>query len=166
MINETEFSSPLDLPLGGMTCAACAARIEKVLNRLPGVKASVNLASERARIERSSSETTPRQVVEAIERAGFAVPLQTLELSIEGMTCAACSTRLEKVLNRQPGVEAAVNLASEQARIRYQPGLADPASVLASIAAAGFTGRLANDRSRDQEKERKLALYQAELKRF
>ena len=127
MINETEFSSPLDLPLGGMTCVACAARIEKVLNRLPGVKASVNLASERARIERSSSETTPRQVVEAIERAGFAVPLQTLALSIEGMTCAACSTRLEKVLNRQPGVEAAVNLASEQARIRYQPGLADPA---------------------------------------
>ena len=166
MINETEFSSPLDLPLGGMTCAACAARIEKVLNRLPGVKASVNLASERARIERSSSETTPRQVVEAIERAGFAVPLQTLELSIEGMTCAACSTRLEKVLNRQPGVEAAVNLASEQARIRYQPGVADPASVLAAIAAAGFTGRLANDRSRDEEKERKLALYLAELKRF
>ena len=166
MINETEFSSPLDLPLGGMTCAACAARIEKVLNRLPGVKASVNLASERARIERSSSETTPRQVVEAIERAGFAVPLQTLELSIEGMTCAACSTRLEKVLNRQPGVEAAVNLASEQARIRYQPGVADPASVLASIAVAGFTGRLANDRSRDEEKERKLALYLAELKRF
>ena len=166
MINETEFSSPLDLPLGGMTCAACAARIEKVLNRLPGVKASVNLASERARIERSSSETTPRQVVEAIERAGFAVPLQTLELSIEGMTCAACSTRLEKVLNRQQGVEAAVNLASEQARIRYQPGVADPASVLASIAVAGFTGRLANDRSRDEEKERKLALYLAELKRF
>ena len=166
MINETEFSHPLDLPLGGMSCAACAARIEKVLNRLPGVKASVNLASERARIERNSSETTPRQVVEAIERAGFSVPLQTLELRIEGMTCAACSTRLEKVLNRQPGVEAAVNLASEQARIRYQPGVSDPASVLAAIAAAGFSGQLVSDRSRDEEKERKLALYRAELKRF
>ena len=83
----------LDLPLAGMTCAACAARIEKVLNRLPGVAASVNLASERARIELAGGETSPQQIVESIEKAGFAVPQQTLELAIEGMTCAACSTR-------------------------------------------------------------------------
>jgi len=159
-------SQRLDLPVGGMTCAACAARIEKVLNRLPGVAASVNLAAERARIDLAPGQTTAPQVVAAIEKAGYSVPLQTVELGIEGMTCAACSTRLEKVLNRLPGVEAAVNLAAERARVRYVPGVADAALLIAAIGRAGFVGRLADDRSRAEEKARKLALYRAELRRF
>ena len=169
MSNPTESSGSirrLDLPLSGMTCAACAARIEKVLNRLPGVAASVNLAAERARIELSSGETSPQQIVTTIEKAGFGVPQQTLELGIEGMTCAACATRIEKVLNRLPGVEAAVNLASERARVRDLPGVVDPAQVVAAISRAGFVGRIADDRSREDEKARKLAVYNAELKRF
>ena len=56
------------LIITGMTCAACAARIEKVLNRLPGVEASVNFASEHARVALSSAETTPQQVVAAVEK--------------------------------------------------------------------------------------------------
>jgi Cu+-exporting ATPase len=156
----------LDLPLSGMTCAACAARIEKVLNRLPGVAASVNLAAERARIDLAANGATPQQVVESIQKAGFGVPLQTLEVGIEGMTCAACATRIEKVLNRLPGVEAAVNLASERARVRYQPGVVDAAQVVAAIERAGFVGRVADDRSREEEKARKQAIYRAELRRF
>lgn len=62
----------------GMTCAACAARIEKVLNRLPGVQASVNLASERARVELAPDTASPKQVIASIEKAGFSVPQQTL----------------------------------------------------------------------------------------
>ena len=156
----------LDLPLAGMTCAACAARIEKVLNRLPGVAASVNLASERARIELAGGETLPQQIVETIEKAGFSVPQQTLELAIEGMTCAACSTRLEKVLSRLPGVDAAVNLAAERARIRYTPGVADVALLIAAVEKAGFKASVADDTLRDDEKARKLAAYQRELRRF
>ena len=117
----------LDLPVSGMSCAACAVRLEKVLNRLPGVEASVNLATEHAHVKRMSGEVSPQQIVASIEQAGFAVPPQTVELLIEGMTCAACSARIEKVLNRLPGVEAAVNLAAERARVRYVPGLADAA---------------------------------------
>lgn len=164
--DSSESIRRLDLPLSGMTCAACAARIEKVLNRLPGVEASVNLAAERARVELSSSETSPQQVVTTIEKAGFGVPLQTLDLGIEGMTCAACATRIEKVLNKLPGVEAAVNLASERARVRYQPGVSEPAQVLAAVSRAGFVGRIADDRSREEEKARKLVAYHAELRRF
>lgn len=156
----------LDLPLNGMSCAACATRIEKVLNRLPGATASVNFASEHASVELTTNETSPQQVVSAIEQAGFAVPLQTLELGIEGMTCAACATRIEKVLNRLPGVEASVNLASERARVRYQPGVTDQSQLLESIQRAGFTGRVASDRSREEEKARKIATYHAELRRF
>jgi len=149
-----------------MTCAACAARIEKVLNRLPGVEASVNLASERARIALSSTETSPEQLVASIEKAGFGVPQQSVELAIEGMTCAACSARIEKVLKRLPGVEAAVNLAAERARIRYVPGVADPALLIATIKKAGFTARRVDDNSRAEDKARKLAVYEAELRRF
>ena len=156
----------LDLPLAGMTCAACAARIEKVLNRLPGVAASVNLASERARIELAAGQTTPQQIVDSIEKAGFKVPQQTLELALEGMSCAACSTRIEKVLGRLPGVDAAVNLAAERARIRYTPGVADAVLLIATVEKAGFKARVADDTSRDDEKARKLAAYQAELRRF
>ena len=166
MSEQPEPIRHLDFPLAGMTCAACAARIEKVLNRLPGVQANVNLATEHARVTLSSNETSPQQLVASVEKAGFSVPQQTVELGIEGMTCAACSARVEKVLNRLPGVEAAVNLAAERARIRYVPGVADPVLLIAAIDQAGFKGRLVDDKSRDEEKARKLAVYQAELRRF
>jgi Cu+-exporting ATPase len=106
------------------------------------------------------------EATESVESAASSAPLQTVELGIEGMTCAACSTRLEKVLNRLPGVEAAVNLAAERARVRYLPGVADPALLIAAIQRAGFVGRVVDDRSREEEKARKLATYRAELRRF
>ncbi|WP_374681274.1 copper ion binding protein, partial [Accumulibacter sp.] len=104
MREEKNERQRLDLPVTGMTCAACATRIEKVLNRLPGVMATVNLASERAQVDLSSDASSPQEVVAAIEKAGFSVPRRSTEMAIEGMTCAACSTRLEKLLNRLSGV--------------------------------------------------------------
>ena len=164
--NVSPVTASLDLPVSGMNCAACSARIEKLLNALPGVKASVNLVAERARVDFTAKESSPQLIVETIENAGFVVPWQTLEVSIEGMHCAACSSRIEKLLNALPGVEAAVNLAAERGRVRYQPGVADAAQVLAAIQGAGFGARIADDHSREEEKARKLALYQAELRRF
>ncbi|MFT3847250.1 MAG: cation transporter [Propionivibrio sp.] len=119
-------------------------------------------ATSAARVGPAPDTTSPQQIA-SIEQAGFSVPQQTIELAIEGMTCAACSTRLEKVLNRLPGVEAAVNLAAERARIRYVPGVAESAGLIAAVEKAGFKGRLANDTSREAEK---LAAYRAELRRF
>jgi Cu+-exporting ATPase len=59
-----------------MTCAACAARIEKSLNRLPGISANVNLATERAQV-RAAPDTTAAQLIEAVERAGYGAELIT-----------------------------------------------------------------------------------------
>ncbi|WP_299067621.1 cation-translocating P-type ATPase [Accumulibacter sp.] len=92
--------------------------------------------------------------------------LRTVELAIEGMSCAACSTRIEKLLNRLPDVEAVVNLATERATVRYLPGVVDPPLLIATIERAGFVGRLADENSRAQERARRLATRQADVRRF
>ena len=156
----------IELPISGMTCAACSARLEKNLNRLEGVAANVNLAVERARVEFDPAVIAPQAILDQVAKTGFAVPAQSLDLAIAGMTCAACSTRLEKVLNAQPGVEARVNLATEKARIRYQPGLIDSAGLLAAVARAGFSASPITETTRAEEKARKAAEYRQELRIF
>ena len=156
----------IELPIAGMTCAACSARLEKNLNRLEGVSASVNLAVEKARVEYDPVATRPEDIIEQVRRTGFTVPVQTLDLAISGMTCAACSARLEKVLNQIPGVEARVNLATEKARVRYTPGLADADALIAAVTRAGFAATPITETSRAEEKARKAAAYRHELRVF
>ena len=83
-----------DLPVSGMSCAACAVRLEKVLNRLPGVDAKVNFATEKARITATPDGTPAADILGAIRKAGFDVAPQVLELGIGGMSCAACAARI------------------------------------------------------------------------
>lgn len=90
---------------------------------------------------------------------------RVVEFSIGGMTCAACSARLEKVLNRQPGMQANVNLAAERARVRLL-GVADEAAVVAAVAKAGFTATVVDSQTREREKAEKLQVYRRELRRF
>ncbi len=157
---------PVELPISGMTCAACATRIEKVLNRLPGVSATVNLAAEKARVSFSEENVGPSDAVAAIERAGFEVPTVSLELAVSGMTCAACAARLEKVLNRLPGVEATVNFAIERASARYRPGLSGPDTIKQAVKRAGFGAAETGIAAREQQRERQAANWRAELRRF
>ena len=88
-----------------------------------------------------------------------------VEFAVAGMTCAACSARLEKVLNRQPGMQATVNLASERARVRLDAS-ADEAAVIAAVAKAGFTASVVDANTRTREKARRAAEYRDELRRF
>ena len=90
---------------------------------------------------------------------------RVVEFSIGGMTCAACSARLEKVLNRQPGMQANVNLAAERARIRLA-GDADEAAVIAAVAKAGFSALPVDGETRTREKAEKQAVYHQEIRRF
>ena len=89
----------------GMTCAACSARVEKALNKQDGIiNATVNLLQQKATIEYDKEKIDPDQIVQTIEKTGYQVPLTKRTLLVEGMTCAACSTRVEKVLNKIEGV--------------------------------------------------------------
>jgi Cu+-exporting ATPase len=90
----------------------------------------------------------------------------TVEIAVGGMTCAACSARIERQLNKLPGVEAAVNLAAERAHVRYAPELIDVDRILATVVKTGFTATVSTADTHAEEKARKVASYQAELRRF
>lgn len=152
----------LELPIAGMTCAACSTRLEKNLNRLEGVSASVNLAAEKARVTYDPACTDAAAIVAQVEKTGFTVPVQTLDLQITGMTCAACAARIERVLAALPGVEAHVNLATERARVRYTPGLVDEETLVAAVARAGFSATPMTEATRLEEKARRTAEYRRE----
>jgi len=91
---------------------------------------------------------------------------ETVELALGGMTCAACAARIEKQLNKLPGVEAAVNLAAERAHVRYNPGEVGVDRLIATIVKTGFSADVSTADTRAAEKAKKLAIYQAELRRF
>lgn len=130
----------LSVGIDGMTCASCSTRVEKVLKQLPGVTdATVNLATETATVSGATDLATVRR---AIEKAGFSVPTESYTLDIGGMTCASCSTRVEKALNRVPGVfDASVNLATEKATVTLARGTS-PAALIAAVERAGYTAQL------------------------
>ena len=138
-------SSPITLPIEGMTCASCVGRVERALRAVPGVmEANVNLATERADV-RFEGAPDRAALVKAIEDVGYDVPSGSVELAIEGMTCASCVGRVERALKALPGVtEANVNLATERATVK---GTADAATLIAAIDDVGYEAREIADRS-------------------
>jgi len=156
----------LDLPLSGMTCAACAARIEKSLNKLSGVNAAVNFATETAQVTLDPAQSSAETVIAAIRKTGYAVPQRVAELSLYGMTCAACALRIEKVLNKINGVQATVNFASETARVTYQPGLASVDGLVKAIENAGYSASERVEASAEEEKTRRANAFRADLRLF
>ncbi len=126
------------LHVTGMTCASCVAHVERALLKVDGViSASVNLATETATVT-ATPAVSPQQLGEAIEKAGYAVERGEVTLDIDGMSCAACVGRVEKVLKRVPGVlDANVNLATRRASIATLGEVPLPALVEA-VKKAGF----------------------------
>jgi len=155
----------LDLPIEGMTCAACATRLEKVLNRVPGTSAMVNFASETAHIEFDADSINGNELISKIKTAGFDVTAQQTTLALEGMTCAACATRIEKVLNRLPDVDARVNFATEEATINHSP-LVGSEELTNAVRKAGYSAHVREDMSRSAEAEKKEQVFKHELKLF
>lgn len=144
----------LDLPVSGMSCASCAGRVEKALRALPGVaSASVNLASESAHVvfEGTAQDGQPAAAaVQAVEKAGYAVPQEHIRLAVSGMSCASCVGRVEKALQAVPGVaSAAVNLAGETADVVAPRGSVEAAALIAALRKAGYDARPFDDAATD-----------------
>jgi Cu+-exporting ATPase len=153
-------------PVEGMTCAACALRVEKSLNAVPGVRASVNFADESASVDYDPAITSSEAIVKAVEKAGYRVPRSEAVLALSGMTCAACATRIEAVLNKLPGVTASVNLATERALVHYDPGLARIEDLIGSVRKAGYDAHELTDATREAEQQRQAQHYRHELRMF
>ena len=155
-MNSSTKLQELQIDVGGMTCASCSARVERALQKLPGVvSATVNLATERAELRFDPSQLTPAQAVGTIHEIGYAPVVNELNLAIEGMTCASCVGRVERALKRTPGVlEASVNLATERAHLRYLPAMTDPTSLAAGVVDAGYAAHPLSDTGIDEGTQR------------
>ncbi|SBW04035.1 Copper-exporting P-type ATPase A (fragment) [uncultured Alphaproteobacteria bacterium] len=132
-------ATPLHLGITGMSCAGCAANVERALARLPGARdVSVNFALATADL---TLEAPAADAVEAVRGAGYDVALATVSLEIGGMSCAGCAAAVEKALKAAPGVvDARVNLALNSAEVDVAD--AEPRALVAAVEAAGYTARV------------------------
>ncbi|MBA2879534.1 Cu+-exporting ATPase [Anoxybacillus kamchatkensis] len=153
------------LKVTGMTCAACSARIEKVLNKMDGVEATVNLAMEKATVQYDPNKYTIADIEAKIEKLGYGVATEKVTLDIEGMTCAACATRIEKGLHRMEGVTSAtVNLATNSAVVEYKEGVTSVEAILEKIKKLGYKGQIRTEEQDDAgRKEDRLKKKQRQL---
>ncbi|MEX2469134.1 MAG: heavy metal translocating P-type ATPase [Pseudohongiellaceae bacterium] len=125
-----------------MTCANCVATVERTLGKTEGVaEATVNYASERARVRFDPAQVSANELRARIERAGFGVPTQKLDIPITGMTCASCAATIERTLKSQvPGlVSAVVNIATEKAAVEVVAGATTWQEIADTIGRAGYT---------------------------
>ncbi|HBK80368.1 MAG TPA: heavy metal translocating P-type ATPase [Nitrospinae bacterium] len=154
-----------EIPVAGMTCASCSARVEKRLNALEGVEeATVNLATERASVVYDPETVTPSGIAERIVQTGYTVPEKSAELAIGGMTCASCSARVDKRLNALEGVVSAiVNLATERAHVRYRPGVVSLEDLIERVEKTGYTASEIADDGGDAERAEREAKERREL---
>jgi len=148
------------IKIGGMSCAACSARVEKKLNNLPGVKqAQVNLLSNKATTFYDPEIIKLSDLEEAIRKIGYEVLPEEdsnylqAALAIEGMSCAACSARIDKKLNITPGVvNASVNLLTNLATVEYDPQLISLGEIEKVVDNLGYQARWIEQRDLPADK--------------
>ncbi|AIF50483.1 heavy metal translocating P-type ATPase [Pelosinus sp. UFO1] len=153
--------------VGGMTCAVCATRIEKGLGKLVGVdKAVVNFAAEKATVSYDADKIGLQEIGAKIEGLGYQVIKDKADFNITGMHCASCSNRIEKGLNKLPGVyNAIVNLAAEKASVEYNASEITVEQMKARVAKLGFTAHSITDAS-DANQEKVVKQAEVARQRF
>ncbi|MFO7896087.1 MAG: HAD-IC family P-type ATPase, partial [Candidatus Cloacimonadales bacterium] len=137
----------LNLKIGGMTCAACSAAIERALNKAEGVeKANVNFPAEKVYIEYQPQQLKPAQIIKIIEDTGYQVvqdsgdlAANVVKMNISGMTCASCSSAVERSLRKSAGVQKVhVNLATETATIEIDRAATNYAQLKQVVENSGY----------------------------
>ncbi len=153
------------LQITGMTCAACANRIEKGLKKIDGVEeANVNLALEKSIIKFDPQKVNEQDFEEKIEALGYGVVKEKKEFTITGMTCAACATRIEKGLNKMEGVtQANVNLALENATVEYNPSQVSVSDLIERVEKLGYGAHI-KENEQDSLDHRELAIQKQKRK--
>ncbi|MEW9577413.1 heavy metal translocating P-type ATPase [Bacillus toyonensis] len=156
-----------NLQISGMTCAACANRIEKGLKKVEGVHdANVNFALEKTKIMYDPTKTTPQHFKEKVESLGYGIVSDKAEFTVSGMTCAACANRVEKRLNKLDGVnKATVNFALESATVDFNPDEVSVNEMKSTITKLGYKLEVKSD-ERDGSTDHRLQEIERQKKKF
>jgi Cu+-exporting ATPase len=130
----------VDLPITGMSCASCAAKIEKGLSSVEGVsKAAVNFAAEKATVVFHPSQTDLSRLIEKVKDLGYGAKVEKVTLPVQGMTCASCVNKVEKALRSLKGVvSVSVNFATERASVEYIPEEVTITNLKRAVRDAGY----------------------------
>lgn len=149
------------LTVRGMTCSACTAHLEKALKSVSGViDVSVNLMTGKATVDYDPDIADIPKLVKAIVDTGYEVGKEEVSVKVLGMSCAACVNKVEKSLKALPGVvEAAVNLASESAKITFYSGTVNKEDIREAVQGVGYqiAERLDAQSELDREREAREA---------
>ncbi len=150
----------MDIAITGMTCVACSNRVEKGLQRMDGVtSANVNFATEKAVVAFDNEKVDIPAIQEKIRALGYDVVKEEVDFQISGMTCAACSTRIEKGLSRMEGVYTAnINLALETGKVNYDPAHLSAEDFINKIKNMGYDAELKSDFPKGVEDHRQVEI--------
>ena len=145
----------------GMSCAACAAHVQKEVSKLDGVEyADVNISTEKLHLRFDEQKIDFPDIKNAVVEAGYGIEdnLRRLTLGVEGMTCASCSAAVERALHSLEGVKSAsVNIATNKAAIEYDAAVVSASQIRKAISDAGYTPRT-EDTGQDEQEERRAKM--------
>ncbi len=135
----------LKLRVDGMSCQACSSRVEKVLSKYEYTDSvNVNLLQGYAYLKLKDGYDIDK-IVEKIENAGYSVPLKTSKFDIEGMSCQACASRIEKVLNKNDYKDVNVNLLQNSLSASYYEGYKSDSDIKKLVDKAGFKAEVKSE---------------------
>ncbi|MDA8337756.1 MAG: heavy metal translocating P-type ATPase [Nitrospiraceae bacterium] len=160
----------IDIPVTGMTCAACTAAIERALPKIEGIKgAVVNFPAERAAVEFADPKNPVQlqTIIDSIKDEGYGVSTIKVEFAVKGMTCAACVGAVERALKELYGVlTVTVNLAAEKASVEYIPTIVGFEDFRRIIKEAGYSAEQITEEFADREREQREREFQALKRQF
>ena len=126
----------------GMSCSACANRVERVVKKMNGVEeASVNFATETLLVKFDDAKIDAPKIEEAIVKAGYSVrkDMRDYTFKVEGMSCSACANRVERITKKIDGIESAnVNFATEKLTVRVDAEKVRYSDIKLAVDKAGF----------------------------
>jgi Cu+-exporting ATPase len=139
-VSEPSKAERIDIPVVGMSCASCASTIQRGLASLKGVEsANVNFATSKATVLYQPQLAKPEDFISSVKKSGYEVGTASLELPIQGMECASCVQKIEKILLQTKGVtKAVVNLATEKAKVEYLPSETNIEEIKRAVESTGY----------------------------
>lgn len=158
----------VDLPITGMSCASCVAKIEKGLSKMSGIAdAKVNFATEKATISFDPSQVHIGDFVSTIKDLGYEAGVEKITLPIHGMSCASCVKKVETALNSLEGVvKASVNFATERATVQYIAGVVSIKDFGRAVKEAGYEVLEVEAAKKEDIVDREKAAREAEYRKL